>query len=561
MDIRNVRVIDAAEEGSNVVSFVLDEDTNLPKYNTAKTALLTEAYPGQNEDINQPAGVKRSIWVCDVIDYNVEETGQKYIIYLGDHNVIDEIALDDDGTFTIDYSHADNYIKNNLIKWITAVSLNEENGHFKIDFNNGDKSYENDLTWVKNLTIGETGLLNTITTTGQNEIKNQQLHWIKDINIDDAKGIITYTDVDGKTATTQQLTWVDDIQFDPNGTITIVDVDGSTRTGPLNAEGDATAAYENLIKWITELSFDAETGRFILKTNNDKINDIDKSLTWIKEFTLSDTGLLNLKTTTGEHDIDNRQLHWVEKIAIDGNTGVATYTDVDKSVTTEQLNWVNKVGFDNDGTVTVEYTDPNKNNDVYENLINWMTSISIAEDGTVTVESNNDTPLLVENQSKLKWPTNIKLAADGKVFTSYNDGTEDSSQNPQLYWITSASVDEIDADNDGNIDDIRLRINYNNSLLNNVDVSLKSVNDIEFKNGGIYAKYSTGGEAVFKGAADEIYLNVIAGAEGEANTDGLRVGGIWFVTEDPMPQAVLLHTANHEAAMDSENTPLKVWEE
>ena len=530
MDIRNVRVIDAAKEGSNVVSFVLDADTNLPKYNTAKNALLTEAYPGQDEDINQPAGVKRSIWVCDVIDYNVKETGQKYIIYLGDYNVIDEITLSDTGTFTIDYSHADNFVRNNLIKWITGMSLNPENGAFKVDFNNEDPSFEQKITWVKDIEMQ----VGTPENPGDGTIK------------------IYYTHRNG--------------------------MDNDIET------------HSKILNWITELSFDSETGHFILKTNNDNINDIDKSLTWIKEFTLSDTGVLNFKTTTGEHDINNRQLHWVKGVSTNEDTGIITYTDIDGTSTTEQLTWVRDVDFNKDGTVTVKYT-TNKADTVYENLIEypkevyispmgeisavtntgktlseyqdnlkWMTSaelsqdgtftridnhgdetkqedplkwvegVSLAQDGTLTKHFNNIDFSEEEQSEKLIWPVNIHInSADGKVVTTYNNGEENSSQNPQLDWIESATLSN----------DKQLQIDFINT--DSISVDLKTPNKIELTHSGDFLVYynSDPDTAVHLGNIGELGSISACAAKAEEDVPGeLKVGGLWFVIQEESEEEV-----------------------
>ena len=79
------------------------------------------------------------------------------------------------------------------------------------------KELHTDLTWVKNLTIGNTGLLNTETTTGQNAIQNQQLHWIKDIDFSE-DGTVTTTEVDGKTKVSfdQLITWIKAWSYDTN---------------------------------------------------------------------------------------------------------------------------------------------------------------------------------------------------------------------------------------------------------------------------------------------------------------------------------------------------------
>ncbi len=81
------------------------------------------------------------------------------------------IEIGDDGTVTYTYAggaYADGkqYVSN-LVKWISSVDLNANNGHFTVILNNGTTALEKDLDWVKDFSIDEsTGAIVVNHTTG-----------------------------------------------------------------------------------------------------------------------------------------------------------------------------------------------------------------------------------------------------------------------------------------------------------------------------------------------------------------------------------------------------------
>ena len=323
--------------------------------------------------------------------------------------------------------HIPKGIHGQSIENLRVEGLDTDQAVLKYDLRNFDKdgngistTYEiGAYNLIKNIVLSDTGYLDIDTTASLNEIH-------------------------------KQLQWVKEIKFNSNGTITIVDINGDERTGPL--DGSNPNAYKNLIQWITNVTLDPETGAFKLEYNN----------------------------------------------------GTAALE--------ESLQWVKDITFSQDGTVTIDYT--NKNNDVRSKQLQWVTGTSLSPDGTFTTSYNNGNSTFQE--PKLKWPTNIQLdSSTGKVTTTYNDGSSNSSQNPQMDWIKSATLDE----------EKNLSIDYVNAT--DINVSLKTPNTVNLKNGQFIATYNTGDEIVL--GMTEIGTSACAGAEEDPN---LNAGGVWFVVQE-----------------------------
>ena len=100
------------------------------------------------------------------VDYNNGSTP-----YETDLTWVKGIEIADDGTVTYTYAggaYADGkqYVSN-LVKWISSVDLNANNGHFRVMLNNGTAALEKDLDWVKDVSIDEsTGAIVMNHTTG-----------------------------------------------------------------------------------------------------------------------------------------------------------------------------------------------------------------------------------------------------------------------------------------------------------------------------------------------------------------------------------------------------------
>lgn len=611
----NIRVI-TPTAADDVVTISFDENRNI----------TATKYEGLQDDIDK----QRQIWVADVIDYKVTDDGTKYLVYLGDYNIINDIIIDEKGTITIKYNHNDDSVWNEKLTWIEGISLNTENGKIDIETNNEQHELHEQLNWVKGINIAADGTITfdhtkeadtvyqkyiqsidgasitdghlDITTNNKKNEIHEQLNWPINIAINPESGAVTYTDVEvdengnNKTYSQDSLTWVKNLAIDEKGVLNT-----TTTTGKNQIENQQ-------LHWVKDISIDGENGA-VTYTEVDEKTQKTQHLRWVKDINITDTGYLNIETTT-EANETHRQLHWVKDISINPDTGVVTYTDISGSTTTEILDWVKDISIDEEGTITIDYT--NSENTVYSKLIDWIKEVSISQNGTVSIESNNGTQLLSPDQQKLKWLENVSLAQDGtftktdnqnvsvnqeqklkwvdgvslsqdgiftqsynngettpqqteqlkwmediqiadngvvtKVYnhgandtntklkwpiniqlnsedgtvtTTYNDNSINTIQNPQMDWIKSATLN----------DDKLLQIDYINA--EDISVNLKTPNQIELtESGDFYATYNTGERTLLGNIGELNPISATAIAEGEEEPANLMAGGIVFITQD-----------------------------
>lgn len=127
-----------------------------------------------------------------VYEYRVTDktvNGKKYLVYVGDFNIVEKINLSQDGTLKIYYTHdgdrendTQKFVETQKekLEWIQSIEISEENGSITLVYNTKDKNDENNrktLTTVKlrNITkasINNKGNLNfgfNTTTNGVND--------------------------------------------------------------------------------------------------------------------------------------------------------------------------------------------------------------------------------------------------------------------------------------------------------------------------------------------------------------------------------------------------------
>lgn len=247
-----------------------------------------ESYPGQEDDIAN----EREVLVYDFIKYDNKEEGELVSIYLGDYNMIDDIVISDDGTFTFNYSHDDNYTRERLFKWIKSVTLTEE-GHFTVEYNQETDEqgnftkYETDLKWVDDIEITEDGTVNISYSVNEEKNLNNLFKWIKNVTLTETgKFIVEYnyeTDKNGQpTKYETELQWVNNVSMSESGEITIYYPNGTTKL------------LENKIKWIDDIYI--ETGdvegegsqKLTIDYNNGDVVSIGKPLNYIIKTAVSD---------------------------------------------------------------------------------------------------------------------------------------------------------------------------------------------------------------------------------------------------------------------------------
>lgn len=228
-------------------------------------------------------------------------TYETVYVYLGNYRDIHNINLENDGTFSINYSDGTSKTYSKIITWVTGVSLNttKENanyGQFQVTFNN------NKIPEI-----------------------NENLHLIKDVNYDDSTGQITFTyseqqddnaedievwdiltgnivypkQIDINTDKTNnnygKVTYYNNTDFS-NGNlkqgaqskdIAILPLIKSNNYNPdtgiitftYAGNPDMTIPTDNAIEYISVMKIDPNTGELQYKLNTDKATDPWKNIT------------------------------------------------------------------------------------------------------------------------------------------------------------------------------------------------------------------------------------------------------------------------------------------
>lgn len=179
-----------------------------------------QPYSGQVEDRE----ADRKIFVYDYYHYDKDGNGEPVTIYLGDYNVIDNVTVDEEGTFTIDYSHNDDSVLTKKIKWIKSVSLNRDTGHFEVHYNhetdaNGNPTkYETDLSWVNEIKLSENGTITIGYCYGDDTVLDQKIKWVTKTELS-TDGVLKITYNDGSTSSmTNKIKWISSIAIDTGST-------------------------------------------------------------------------------------------------------------------------------------------------------------------------------------------------------------------------------------------------------------------------------------------------------------------------------------------------------
>ena len=344
---KSVEAVYVTTAHNDVVEFELNDKNEL-QYG-ADGKLIVKDYEVEGEENAKADDIanSRKILVCDIVDYDRVPEGDRYIIYLGDYNMIDDISLTDEGTFTIQYAHDNDYVRPNLIKWITGVSLNVDNGAFQIDFNNLDPSYTTSLQWVKDVIFDEYGTINIDYTNKDNTVYDKLVNWIKSISITQ-EGHLTVVSNNGNIDYETDLVWIDSAELDNNGNFIIY-------------YNNKEVAFEKQLLWVREASFDDETGIITLtrtdgstttcavdmiksislnqetgelsiqSTDNASNKNLTATLDWIKSANLSEAKVLTINYVNAE-DVE-LNLKTPNRIYLESSKFKADYNDN----TTEEL--------------------------------------------------------------------------------------------------------------------------------------------------------------------------------------------------------------------------------
>lgn len=480
-------------------------------------------YTGKSDDVAN----QRKVLVYDYYHYDKDSSGEPVSVYLGDYNMISDMTFDEDGTVTIDYTHDDTVTYSKLLKWIKNISLNKNNGHFKIEFNYAEKDgtptiYETDLSWVKHISVTEDGTIKLEFSTGEIENLTNKIKWIKDLVLSaDGTFVVTYNDDTTKSFTKEiqwidnisltdkgvftvhynngtpdyvtNIKWVKDITLDKNGDVNILYNDDTNTpydkfikmidTVTLTEKGlftvhfnNGTPDYTTNLKWVRDITLN-EDGDVSINYNDDTSTPYDNFIKMIKEVTLSDTGVLTVKYNNGEPDYITR-LKWVKDVSVTDDGDITfTYND---NTTLEYQNYLKRiedVSLTDTGTFTMSF---NNGDPDYTTNLKWVKKASVTEDGSINFTYNDNTVSAFEKY--LKIIKDVSLEEDGTFTVKFNNGEPDYTTN--LVWVNDVEIEE-----DGTINFV-----YNDSTITAYEAYIKTIDNVSLTDEGVFTVHYNNGE-------------------------------------------------------------------
>lgn len=245
--LRNLRVITPTATDTIYSASAITIDGT-----TGETKLGNAGYAGLDDDIEN----KRQIVVFDYFVYDKLRNPTPVTIYLGDFNIIQDIKVKDDGTLVVDYTHNDDDSFDKAIKWIKSISLNTANGHFIVEYNNGDANYENDLDWVKNIVLDDDGTLKIYHTVSTSDtVEPNKIKWVNSAELNVLNGQFNMTFNDG-TKLDRTLDWIRDIEInETTGEIILIHTDSKvgreTLPAKLKLVTQAEASADGIVTFTT----------------------------------------------------------------------------------------------------------------------------------------------------------------------------------------------------------------------------------------------------------------------------------------------------------------------
>ena len=307
-------------------------------------------------------------------------------------------------------------------------------------------------------------------------------------------GTITMDFTHNDTITYPKLIhWINTMNFADDGTVTIDFNNDDLNIGQI-IKGKIN--LPQLIKWITEVKLNEETGKFEIDFNYPQKTNIDGTviegtethyetdLTWLKYFDVDEQGNV---TYTFTHDtdksisrVDANFIKWIKEVKLDAGNGdfevTFNYDTTEKPTRVyESLQWVKDITIAADGTITTDYT--NKDDKVQTKFIKWLNSISLnPENGKFIITYNHDTdvngnPTILDTD--LTWVKDIHVNADGSVTYTRTTDVVEQTENP-LTWITGFTFED-----NGDV-----RVTFNNSTISTIEKNIQWINDIIINDDG-----------------------------------------------------------------------------
>lgn len=192
-------------------------------------------------------------------------------------------------------------------------------------------------------------------------------------------------DDDYVTSSEDWLHWIDKLVFEEDGTVTVTFNDSSWNVSQAENQDvivNGVLTKDQLITWMTEFSLDAETGQLIVNFNNNRlIANINKTLQWVKEISISDDGTVTTDYTNIANKVENQKLNWIKSCTFDSDTGALEiiFNNSNLANINKTFNYVKAVERDVDlnsetfNHLLLLHSDPNKQGDITFNGTNgWQ---------------------------------------------------------------------------------------------------------------------------------------------------------------------------------------------
>lgn len=427
----------------SAITFDENPTTNFP--GERPVIIGNSGYEGQQDDIDH----QREILVYDLYIYDLTRNPDPITIYVGDYNLIDDVTLDADGTLTVHYTHDDDTVFEKTIRWIDNITLTtgdgKNGGHFQIDYNNGDPSFEEDITWPKSVEVLEDGTVKHI-YAGVGEpgsgidpdtgIKLQEnlIKWITNVNLttgDGEDGGHFNIDFNNGTPSYEtDLMWIKNIEIKSDGTIIYTHA-GSDPDNGIDKQGIKTEPKK--LQWVNGVTLNVENGELILTYSNEA-PPYKTILDWVKSIKLDADGTIHFIHTaqqpvgTSDNPIEsqdeyyNNVIRWVTGVKLDPTNGKFTMDFNYGDPYVEQLNWVTGVEIDEEtGDITIKNSDPAVGDVLLKAKLKLITKAQAYEDGVVEFLTNTNESIYVEQAEDPTQHFHLQRIDDVKIDTGIED--------------------------------------------------------------------------------------------------------------------------------------------
>lgn len=427
----------------SAITFDENPTTNFP--GERPVIIGNPGYEGQQDDIDH----QREILVYDLYIYDLTRNPDPITIYVGDYNLIDDVTLDTDGTLTIHYTHDDDTVFEKTIRWIDNIVLTtgdgKNGGHFQIDYNNGDPSFEEDITWPKRVEVLEDGTVkHTYAGIGEpgdgidpdTGIKLQEnlIKWITNVNLTTGDGVDGgHFNIDFNNGTPSyetDLMWIKNIEIKSDGTIIYTHA-GSDPDNGVNEQGIKTEPKK--LQWVNGVSLDVENGKLILTYSNDA-PPYETILDWVKSIKLDADGTIHFIHTAeqpvgtsdnpvaSQDEYYNNAIKWVTGVKLDPTNGKFTMNFNYGDPYVEQLNWVTGIEIDEaTGDIIIKNSDPAVGDILLDAKLKLITKAQAYEDGTVQFITNTNESMFIEQAEDTTKHFHIQRVDDVKIDTGIED--------------------------------------------------------------------------------------------------------------------------------------------